>query len=74
MDPQSLTTEIPTSFYLIVGVLVVTNVTAIIALITFIFKCGEFVANTKSGIKDAKDTGVRAHQRIDRLAGPNLDV
>jgi outer membrane murein-binding lipoprotein Lpp len=33
----------------------------------YIFKGGMFVAETKSGIKDAKDAAVRAHKRIDKL-------
>ncbi len=60
-------TEIPASFYAILGILVVTNVGTVGALIVFIFKCGMFVADTKSGIRDAKDTAVRAHLRIDKI-------
>ena len=39
-------TEIPTSFYIILGVMVVTNLTGIITMMTFIFKAGQFVATT----------------------------
>ncbi len=60
-------TEIPNTFYAIVGILIVTNLSAIGALIVFIFKCGLFVADTKSGIADAKATAVRAHLRIDQI-------
>lgn len=59
--------HIPQSFYIIVGVLVVANFSSLIAIITFIYKAGMFVAETKSGIKDAKDSAVRAHKRIDKL-------
>ncbi len=62
-------TQIPSALYAIVGILVVTNLSTVGALIVFIFKCGMFVADTKSGIKDAKETGVRAHLRIDKIKG-----
>ena len=61
--------QIPPSFYAIVGALIVANIGVIITFITFIFKAGMFVANTKAGIKDAKDSAVRAHKRIDSLSG-----
>jgi len=64
---MEVTSAIPTSFYIIVGVLVVANFSSLIALATFIYKAGMFVADTKSGIKDAKDSSVRAHIRIDKL-------
>jgi fructose-specific phosphotransferase system IIC component len=64
---ERLMANIPTSFYAIVGVLIVANFSSLIALIVFIFKAGMFVADTKAGISDAKETGVRAHKRIDKL-------
>ena len=64
---MEVTSAIPTSFYIIVGVLVVANFSSLIALATFIYKAGMFVADTKSGIRDAKDSSVRAHIRIDKL-------
>ncbi len=60
-------TELPASVYAIVGILLVTNLSAVIALVVFIFKCGVFVADTRSSITDAKQTGVRAHLRIDEI-------
>ncbi|MBA3754989.1 MAG: hypothetical protein H0X02_01600 [Nitrosomonas sp.] len=60
-------TEIPPSLYAIVGILVVTNLSTVGALIVFIFKCGMFVSETKMGIKDAKASSVRAHVRIDKI-------
>ncbi len=60
-------TEIPAALYAIVGILVVTNLATVGSLIVFIFKCGMFVATTRSGIKDAKETAVRAHLRIDKI-------
>lgn len=59
--------NIPQSFYYVIGGLVVTNFASLVALITFIFKAGMFVADTKSGIKDAKASSVRAHVRIDKI-------
>lgn len=58
-------TEIPAGVYAVVGIMVITNLATLASLIVFIFKCGMFFADTRSGIKDAKDTGVRAHLRID---------
>ena len=60
-------TELPSSVYVVVGILVVTNLATVGSLIVFIFKCGLFVADTKSGIADAKASSVRAHLRIDKL-------
>ena len=66
-------TELPASLYAVVGILVITHLASIGTFIVFIFKCGVFVADTKSGIKDAKETAVRAHLRIDEFkrGGPN---
>ncbi len=60
-------TEIPAALYAIVGILVVTNLSTVGALIVFIFKCGMFVSDTKSGISRAQETANRAHRRIDQL-------
>lgn len=62
-------TELPASFYAIIGILVVTNMATLFTLLTVIFKAGFFVAETKTGIKDAKDAAVRAHKRIDKIEG-----
>lgn len=61
-----MTNEIPTSFYVIVGTLIVANFSSLIALVVFIFKGGMFVAETRVGIKDSKEASVRAHKRIDK--------
>lgn len=63
----SIASQIPTSLYVVVGLLVVGNFGVIISLLTFIFKAGMFVSATKNGIKEAKETAVRAHKRIDKL-------
>lgn len=60
-------TELPAGVYAVVGILVVTNLATVGSLIVFIFKCGIFVANTNSGIADAKANAVRAHIRIDKI-------
>lgn len=62
-----MTAEIPGALYAIVGVLVVTNLSTVGAVIVFIFKCGVFVSETKLGINHARETAVRAHQRIDKI-------
>lgn len=56
--------EIPTTFYIAIGVLIFTNFGVILTLLTFIFKAGIFVANTNSGIQKAQETGNRAHVRL----------
>lgn len=64
--------EIPTVFYAVAGFVVLTNLGLGLTVLGFIFKAGGFVAETKLGIKDAKDTGVRAHKRIDKLEDSNV--
>ncbi len=59
--------KIPTSFYILVGTLVVGNIGVLITFVGFIFKAGMFVSDTKQGIAAAKDCSVRAHKRIDML-------
>jgi hypothetical protein len=58
--------ELPMSVYVVVGMLVLTNLATVGSLIVFIFKCGVFVADTRSGIADAKECATRAHKRIDK--------
>jgi len=59
--------QIPASFYVIVGVLIIGNLSVIVTMMTFIFKAGGFVAETKAGIKHSQETANRAHKRIDEL-------
>lgn len=61
--------EIPTSFYALVGFLLITNFSTLGALVVFIFKIGKFVSTTEHGIEKAQATAVRAHKRIDNLEG-----
>lgn len=63
---QAVPTEIPVALYYIVGFMILTNLSTVGALIVFIFKAGMFVANTNSGISDAKNSAIRAHKRIDK--------
>lgn len=60
-------TELPASFYAMLGFIIFTQLTAIGTMIALVFKGGLFVAETRSGIKDAKDAAIRAHKRIDRF-------
>lgn len=66
--------EIPNSFYALIGFLLVTNFATLGSLIVFIFKIGMFVSETKTGIKDAKSTAVRAHKRIDSIEGNTISA
>lgn len=59
--------NLSTSAYVMIGTLIVANIGTILTLLTFIFKAGVFVADTKSGIKDSKDAAIRAHKRIDLI-------
>lgn len=52
--------QIPSGFYAVLGALIVTNISAVGALIIFIFKAGAFVSETKMGI-------AHAHERIDKI-------
>lgn len=61
--------QLPAGVYLAIGVLTVGNLGVIITMLTFIFKAGMFVSSTKMGVKDAKDSAVRAHKRIDDHVG-----
>ena len=63
--------ELPSSVYLVVGIMVIGNLTVLGTIIAFIFKSGIFVAETKAGIKDSKETAVRAHKRIDKVLENN---
>lgn len=60
---------LPSSVYLVIGILSVGNLGVIISLLAFIFRAGMFVARTNAGIADAKGCAVRAHDRIDKMAG-----
>jgi hypothetical protein len=62
-------TELPASFYSIIGILVVGQLSTLITLLVFVFKAGRYTASTEYANKDAKDTAVRAHLRIDNLEG-----
>lgn len=64
---MEVTASIPNSFYVIIGTLVVTNFATIISALVFIFKAGVWKANVENATKDAKDTAVRAHRRIDNI-------
>lgn len=61
---DALVAQIPTAFWVAIGVLVFTNLSSVAALIVFIFKVGMFVANTNAGIEKAQSTANRAHARI----------
>lgn len=61
--------QIPQSMYTIIGYLVVAQLTTIVGVLAWgiksAYKHGYEKATTDLGIKDAKETAVRAHKRID---------
>lgn len=61
---DALIGQLPTSFWVAIGVLVFTNLSTVGALIVFIFKVGMFVAETNAGIEKAQATANRAHARL----------
>lgn len=67
MEPT--TAQIPTSVYTILGVLVLMNLSTLLALLKILFSAGMFVQETKMGIADAKSCAVRGHKRIDKYTG-----
>lgn len=59
--------ELPSSFYYIVGFLVVTNLSAIGGLVMIGFKTVWFASKMHSSVEDSKAMAVRAHKRIDKI-------
>lgn len=59
--------ELPSSFYNIVGFLIITNLSAIGSLLYVGFKATWWAAVTTNNIEEAKKSAVRAHKRIDTL-------
>ncbi len=49
-----------------IGGMILTNLATIGLIVGWIFKGGMFVSETRMGIADAKDCGIRAHVRIDK--------
>jgi hypothetical protein len=58
--------ELPTTFYVVVGILVAGNLGLILALLTIIFKAGRFVTATELGITNNDKKSDKAHERLDR--------
>lgn len=75
MEPVKAVAEIPTGVYITIGIMVLANLSVLVTLATMLFKAGMFVADTKTGIKDAKDCAVRSHRRQDKagIAGGGED-
>ena len=67
--PVSMTATIPQEFYYIVGFLIISQLGTIVAFYKnkteTAYKAGYRDAQVDAGIKDAKDTAVRAHKRDD---------
>jgi hypothetical protein len=60
--------QIPTIFYVVVGVMILGNLSLILTLLTIIFKAGRFVTATEMGVANATNLAKLAHKRIDKLA------
>lgn len=69
MEPIKAVAEIPTSVYVVIGIMVLTNLSTLLALVKILFNAGMFVQETRMGIHDARATAVRAHKRIDKVTG-----
>lgn len=59
--------ELPQSFYYIIGFLVFTNLSVIGSVVYFTFRAIWWVSKLDSRVEDAKSMSVRAHKRIDHL-------
>lgn len=59
-------TELPSSFYYVIGILVVTNLSAIGGILMVGFKTVWWASKADSRIDEAKSMAIRAHKRIDQ--------
>ena len=59
--------QLPTSFYYIIGVLVVANLGTIVSMVYAIVKAVWFFSKMDSRIDTAKDMAIRSHKRLDKL-------
>lgn len=61
--------QYPLSILIFVGILVLSNIGVIITILTFIFKAGMFVSETRKGIETATKQASGAHERLNALEG-----
>lgn len=59
--------ELPQSFYYIVGFLIITNLSAVGGLLMIGFKTVWWASKADSRIDEAKSMAIRAHKRIDKM-------
>ena len=59
--------EIPSSFYYLVGSLIVANIGAIGSIVIVAFKATWWLSKLDSRVADAQSTANRAHKRIDTI-------
>lgn len=59
--------EIPSSFYYLVGSLIVANIGAIGTLALVAFRATWWLSKLDSRVDEAKSAAVRAHKRIDLI-------
>jgi len=61
--------QVPSWVFYSIGLLILTNLSSLGGLIYASWRLVWWLSKVDSGIKDAKLTAVRAHKRIDRIAG-----
>lgn len=61
--------EISTSFYYLVGTLIIANIGTIGTMAAVAFKATWWLSKLDSRVGDAKDAAIRAHKRIDKIEG-----
>jgi len=59
--------EIPSSFYYLVGSLIVANIGTIGTLAVLAFRSTWWLSKLDSRVDSARDAAVRAHKRIDKI-------
>ena len=61
--------EIPSSFYYLIGSLIIANIGAIGSMAVVAFRATWWLSKLDSRVSEAKATAVRAHKRIDKVTG-----
>ena len=65
-------TELPSSFYYVVGLLLVTNLSAIGGFVTLALKTVWWASKIDSQVAETRAMTVRAHKRIDTIEGKEI--
>jgi len=59
--------EIPTSFYYLVGAVIVTNLGAVLSMIIVGFRSAWWLSKLDSRVEHTHELATRAHKRLDEL-------